>query len=179
MKASAPAIRVTAEFGPGTESVGSSNATAPQLGALAGWNFQNQNLVFGPEVGLTWMGGKAQKGGSMPNNYSYASYGGSTHSYAGSTTRTSRIKAVLDIAGRIGWDFNGTLPYFKAGFALADVNSSWSINTYSVTGANNDFSTSKNSWQPGFVIGGGVEQQIGPGWSVKGEISWMDFATRS
>ncbi len=82
--------------GHSTESVGSANATAPQLGALVGWNFQNQNLVFGPEVGLSWMGGKAQKGGTMNNVYSG---GGSTYSYAGSTTRTSRIKAVLDIAG--------------------------------------------------------------------------------
>ncbi len=86
---------------------------------------------------------------------------------------------MLDIAGRVGWDFNGTLPYIKAGFALADVNSSWSLNTYSTTGTGGNFSTSKNSWQPGFVIGGGVEQQIGPGWSVRGEISWMDFATQT
>ena len=62
------------------------------------------------------------------------------------------------------------MPYLTAGFALADVKNSY---TLGYAGGGSISSSTRSSWQPGVVFGGGIEHQFTNHWSVKGEVLWV------
>jgi outer membrane immunogenic protein len=137
-------------------------------GAQAGYNWQHRSFVYGFEADISWLGsGDTTSSGILPG--AYAGY---------TATRQSKIDALATFRARIGIDFNGTLPYLTGGFAVADIK-----NTYTATGfPGSGYTTgtaSVSSWTPGIVLGGGVEHQITPRWSVRGEVLWVGFQDKN
>ena len=158
---------------PGNETVGTSNGSGGMFGGQAGFNWQQARWVYGGELGFSWLGNDtvATKG-NQPFGYAH---GGFSYSYSTTSMRTSKAQGLFTLRGRIGEDFNGTMPYVIGGFALAQVKSTWTFNGPAYSGTQ---SASKTSWLPGFAIGAGIEQKLGPNWSLRGEFSWMQFQTQ-
>lgn len=74
-------------------------------------------------------------------------------------------KAVLVVAGRVGYAFNTVLPYAFGGYAYAKVEATSSINGVSVENGHN-----------GFVAGAGLEWAFARNWSLDGRYTYMDFS---
>jgi outer membrane immunogenic protein len=147
------------------------------LGGLqAGYNWQHRSFVYGVEADISWLGsGSVTSSGQLPG--APFAYGGRGYS----ASRESKISALATFRARIGIDFNGTLPYLTGGFAVADIK-----NTYNamvpfsgvgppVAAGYVNGTASVTSWTPGIVLGGGIEQQLTPRWSVRGEVLWVGF----
>lgn len=151
------------------ESVGDGHATNVIGGLQAGFNWQSGRNVFGFEGDFSWLG---KKNATSTGTMSLGPYG---TTYRATTFRESRVDAVATFRGRFGYDFNGTMPYVTMGLALGQIKSTWSFN-----GVTNYTSTvtsiSKTSWEPGFVVGGGVEQKLTGNWSIRADVQWMKFA---
>jgi len=134
-------------------------------GLQAGYNFQDRNFVYGIEGDISWIGGaKATTSNNMPfAYYGVGSYG---------ATKTSKVQALATLRARFGFDFDGTMPYLTAGVALGNIK-----NTYSLAYAGTDFfNASKTSWQPGLVVGAGIEHKFtNSKWTMKGEVLWIGF----
>jgi outer membrane immunogenic protein len=151
---------------PGTRS--STNNVGWLAGAQAGYNWQHRSFVYGFEADISWLGsGSTSSTGVLPG--AYAGY---------SATRESKIDALATFRARIGIDFNGTLPYLTGGFAVADIKNSYSTSMIAGSGYTSG-TTSVTSWTPGIVLGGGIEQQISPRWSVRGEVLWVGFQDKN
>jgi outer membrane immunogenic protein len=130
-----------------------SNSFGGTIGAVAGYNFQSRNMVFGLEVNTT-------------TGY----YGG----YSGATRKESRISALGTIRGRFGIDMNGTMPYLTAGVAFGDITSKYTFSYGGVT------AISKNSgWSTGLVLGGGIEHKLTNNLSIRGEVLWVGFPDKT
>ncbi len=158
------------------ETVGTSNGSGALVGGQGGFNWQQAQWVYGGELGFQWLGDNTTSTrGNMPFGYTK---GGGTYGYSGSTVRSSKAEGLFTMRARIGEDFNGTLPYVIGGFALAQVKSTWTFSSPGGVGYGNGQSGAKTSWLPGFAIGAGIEQKLGPNWSVRGEFSWMQFQTQ-
>ncbi len=69
------------------------------------------------------------------------------------------------IRGRLGYDFNGIMPYITAGIAVADIDAA------TVGGA------SVNETTAGAAVGAGIEMRISPRMTLKGEYLFVDFET--
>jgi outer membrane immunogenic protein len=140
------------------------------LGGLqAGYNFQHRSFVYGFEADIAWLGGgSASSSGALPG--AYAGY---------TATRASKIDALATFRARIGIDFNGTLPYLTGGFAVADIKDTYSTGIPRSGSGYASATTSVTSWTPGIVLGGGIEHQITPRWSVRGEVLWVGFQDKS
>ena len=174
--------RGTSRYGKSSvgEAVGDSHASNVIGGLLAGFNWQNGKSVFGVEADFSWLGNsKAQSTGSVNTaTFSVGPYG---YSGRGITFRESQIDAVATFRGRFGYDFNGTMPYITVGLALGQIKSTWGftgvghVNGSSYSSA---ASAAKTSWEPGLVVGGGVEQKLVGNWSVRADVQWMKFSTQ-
>lgn len=164
-------------FTGGFESVGDTSATNVIGGLQAGFNWQSGRNVFGVEGDFSWLGkNNANAGGNVS-----LSQVGYPNNYTGTTFRESRVNAVATFRGRFGYDFNGTMPYITMGLAVGQIKSAWSFNTaYAGTfaGVATRAAAQKTSWEPGFVVGGGVEQKLTRNWSVRADVQWMRFATQ-
>jgi len=157
---------------PGTsESVGDSHAANWLAGLQAGFNWQSGRNVVGFEGDFSWLGKKnATSSGTLQLTYGNIGYNGTS-------SRQSRVEAVATFRGRFGYDFNGTMPYLTAGLALGQIKSTWSFSgVNSLYGITTVAATSKTSWEPGFVVGGGVEQKLAGNWSIRADVQWMKFA---
>jgi outer membrane immunogenic protein len=134
-------------------------------GLQAGYNWQSRNFVYGLEGDFSWIaGGKASANGSLVDYSGYA------------TNKTSRVDALATFRARFGIDMGGTLPYLTAGLAVGHIKNSYTLTAPAGYGAGGAISSSKSSWEPGIVIGGGIEHQFSNSrWSVKGEVLWVGF----
>ena len=155
----------------GVESVGNSDAFNAIGGLQGGFNWQNGRTVYGFEADFSWLGKKnATSSGTLQLTYGNIGYNGTS-------SRQSRVEAVATFRGRFGYDFNGTMPYLTAGLALGQIKSTWSFSgVNSLYGITTVAATSKTSWEPGFVVGGGVEQKLAGNWSIRADVQWMKFA---
>jgi outer membrane immunogenic protein len=122
-------------------------------GLHAGYNFQNNNFVYGVEVegNLSGVDGNA----ACPNP---------------TFTCTVDVKAFGSARGRLGVTMNDWLFFGHVGFALASIKASTN-NGGGISGSSTDTYT-------GWVAGGGVEKNIpGTNWSFKVEVSRYDFGS--
>jgi len=74
------------------------------------------------------------------------------------------------VAGRVGYTFDRTMLYVKAGVAFADSDYSASLG---------GFSLNASDTRTGVMVGAGVEYAFLPNWSAKLEYNYMDFDTES
>jgi outer membrane immunogenic protein len=159
-------------------STGGTNATANAVGWLGGMqlgrNWQHGNFVFGAEGDFSWIGSNTA---SSSSNFRVG-YGGAG-AYNAPSASSSQVDALATFRARFGFDFNGTLPYLTAGFALGHMKNAFSLAAYNGTpGGTTAFSAVQTSWVPGVVVGGGIEHQLSRNWSVRGEILWVGFQTK-
>jgi outer membrane immunogenic protein len=136
--------------------------TASGVGILGGldigYNWQDRNFVYGVEADFSWVAGGKASTTSVISGYN-----------ADTGNKSSRVQGLATFRGRFGFDIDGTMPYLTAGFAEAQVRNSYSI---AYLGAPTTFSNT-TTWQPGIVLGGGIEHQFTNHWSVKGEVLWV------
>ena len=136
------------------------NKTGGAIGALAGYNWQSRNFVYGLEGDFSWTTSKASSNGTIASGYS-----GYT------TNKSSKVDALATLRARFGIDMGGTLPYLTVGLAAGQIK-----NSYTLGYGGGFLSNSKTTWAPGIVVGGGVEHQFANSrWSVKSEILWVGF----
>jgi outer membrane immunogenic protein len=124
-------------------------------GVQLGYNYQVNGVVLGLEGDLSWTG---------MDGYSTWRNGAGLFRDA-----STDIDWIITLAGRVGFTFDRTLIYAKAGVAWAD-------ETFSHTGGSNTvrFFTGDNT-ATGWLIGAGLEYAMDQNWSVKAEYDYIDF----
>ncbi len=119
-------------------------------GGQFGYLVQLGNLVAGPEIDL----------GELSLSHTAGEAGAPTV-----TTSTVGSGFYFDITGRLGYTYGPALFYAKGGYAQFDGR----------LAVNDTVSSKSFSERTGWTVGGGVEYQITPAWSVKGEYQYFDF----
>lgn len=128
-------------------------------GIQIGYNWQlPSRVVFGIEADLSAADIKAKWTDS-------AYYGQDKHKLVGS------------IRGRIGYDYDGFLPYLHGGLAWAknEHTLNCGINITHGTSCDEPFNEKKSDNVTGYVIGAGVEYAIDQSWSLKGEYAYTNY----
>lgn len=126
-------------------------------GVTVGYNVQFKNIVAGVEVEGGWMDAKGD--GKMDSSNPHAD-------------QNLELEGGFYglVAGRLGIAIDRTLIYGKGGWAYFDGEASQDS-----TNPHFDHSTKGTDAFSGFAYGGGVEQKIGTGLSVKVEYLHFDF----
>ena len=125
-------------------------------GAVVGYNFQNENLVFGVEVDGSLSG---MEGSS-------ASASGKTCSFG--IDCNQQIDSLFTARARLGYAFDNILPFVTAGIALADVVEDTNTPTADI-----------QDWETGLVFGGGVEVAGTNSWRYRAEYLTTNFTASS
>jgi outer membrane immunogenic protein len=136
---------------------GCHNATGGLAGGQLGYRWQSANWVFGVEARGDW----ANLKGSNPSTF-----------IAGTTNQT-KVDAVGQVTGQVGYAWNTVLWYLKGGATVTD-------NTYqgiaTAPGVVPDQATATR-W--GGVVGTGVEVSFAPNWSVGVEYDHLFMGNHS
>lgn len=119
------------------------------LGGGVGYNWQQNNWVFGLETDFSWadISGDSNSCGPFPS-----------HSCG------TKIDTIGTVRARLGQDFNGTLAYLTGGFAYGEVKG-WD----SLTPA------SGSEYRGGWTLGAGLERKFAPNWGAKLEYLYVDL----
>lgn len=127
-------------------------------GGLAGYLFQYQNFVVGPEAEFGYLNlqGNRRTDSSNPTKFQELNVDGGMYAVLG---------------GRIGYAFGRTLVYGKAGWAWYDTDATQ-------TTTNPGYVTHGTGAFDGWAYGGGLEQAIGNGWSIRAEYLHFDLGTK-
>lgn len=132
------------------------DADGYQFGVLAGHNWQigNSNWIAGIEADYF-------SGSVGMNNASVMLYrlDGGVDSFS--------ISDQVTLRGKVGYDFNGVMPYVAAGASCADIqmkSSHWMFKAHSSSGT-----------ECGSSLAAGVEAMLGNGWSMRGEYRVNDY----
>jgi outer membrane immunogenic protein len=136
--------------------------TGAVVGGQAGYNWQSGPMVYGIETDIQWSNAKGTL--SAPCAPGLCGASPLTASYS------QELSWFGTVRGRIGYASNGWLLYGTAGYAYGQVETSAnaSAGPASATFDAKDF-------VDGWTAGGGVEVQVAPRWSVKGEYLYTDF----
>jgi len=142
--------------------------TGATFGALAGYNFQHRNFVYGIETDFSWLDTDASQEWRPGRNHS--------------AFQNSVVNGLVTVRGRAGIAIDSTLLYLTAGIASANVKDSISLTFPTVSLAtncsgnnNNNGNNSCNSWRIGWVAGGGVEHMFNPHWTARAEVLYVDL----
>jgi outer membrane immunogenic protein len=124
-------------------------------GGTAGYNFQVGSLVLGPEadVGYLNLDGSRRTTSDNPTKYQTLAVDGGMYALLG---------------GRVGFAFGKTLVYGKGGWVWFDTEATQ-------TTTNPGYKTNGTGSYNGLAYGGGLEQALGGGWSIKAEYMHFDF----
>jgi outer membrane immunogenic protein len=154
---------VSSGFVPGTVAT---RGFGGMVGGTFGYNHQFGAVVLGLETDFDW----ANISGSGGQNLALGPF-------ALTTTGSAKLDWVGTLRARGGWLVTpSTLLYATGGLAYGSANSATSITlvTPKVTyGASAD----TTSTQVGWVVGGGIEQQLSSNWSVKAEYDYIDLGS--
>lgn len=136
--------------------IGELKLKGANAGVRAGYRWQRNNWVFGPELGF--------EGGNIKDSFS-----GSDEDLSASFE--GKIKNVLALRFKTGYTVRpDTLVYGIVGVARADVD-------YTLRATDGTFSGSlkENIKRTGYILGLGVEKQINEKLSVTGEYEYANF----
>jgi outer membrane immunogenic protein len=144
------------------------------LGGTLGWNFQSGNIVFGAEGDFNWL--SASDSNTTDIRYTLAPANGNywTNSFDTDWMATARA--------RLGLAAGPVLIYATGGAAFTDVTFASSADEHvggvPDCGATLDCGSSVYSGtRTGWTVGGGMEIDMGGGWSFKGEMLYADFGS--
>jgi len=87
---------------------------------------------------------------------------------------THKVRSIGTVTGRVGYAAGQWMPYFKGGYAGADV----ALSVVDIVGVNQG-SGGESKWHNGWVVGGGVEYMITPNWIVGAEYNYISLQTKS
>lgn len=138
--------------GPGG-GAGTLNPDGWYAGGQIGYNVQFNWLVLGVEADL--------QGADISD---------STALGAGFSGVTTDIDWFSTVRGRIGYAAGPTLVYFTGGWAFANLDQSISAPGVSM---------SKEEVASGYTLGGGLEWQFAPNWSLKTEYLYVDLGEQT
>lgn len=154
------------------------------FGANAGYGWGNDNSAFysGPGGGAGslnpdgWLAG-GQIGYNVQFNWlvlgieaDLQSADISDTTALGFSNVTTDIDWFSTVRGRIGYAAGPTLVYFTGGWAFADLNQS--LTSGGVSMSNDDVAS-------GYTVGGGIEWQFAPNWSLKTEYLYVDLGEQT
>jgi outer membrane immunogenic protein len=152
------------------------NTSFNSSGGLAGGQFgylgQWGNFVAGVEAGLDWMG--INSSNSFNTIYPLQTCIAPAAGCAFTTTRGIRSDWLFTLLGRAGVAFGPALPYITGGLAVSNLRYSYGFIDNNVPVFANT-STSPSSTKTGFAIGAGVDWQLAPHWTVRGEYLYVQF----
>jgi outer membrane immunogenic protein len=149
---------------PGACTAGSQTATGVLGGAQIGYNFTNGQWVYGAEADFDLSNAKKTTGGA---NGPYTFFGNWTAKNGIQDFGTARL--------RLGYDFNGIMPFVTGGLAFAKTADSFSGGSF----AGAPFAFSGTSWRTGYAVGGGIEMLLSRNISIKAEGLFYDLGTQS
>jgi len=132
------------------------------LGGQLGYNFQFGRVVAGAEADISF--GQVK---DFIRDGNYLTYNG-------------KLTQMGTIRGRLGYDFNGFMPYITAGWmwnrleqgSTCPAGAPFPVVTVCNVGQFNVASTQTFS---GFTIGGGAEYALSRNWSLKGEVLFSNL----
>jgi outer membrane immunogenic protein len=128
------------------------------VGALAGYNWQHGNFVYGLEGDWNWVGAKA------------------THFNLNGTGSSYEIDWLSTLRARAGLAVDTTLFYLTGGVALGRVNNNFAL---FLTNPTPLFSFAENQTRIGWSVGAGVEHLFAPQWSARAEFRYVDLGSES
>lgn len=157
------------EFGPPLSTLSMSD-TGFVGGVTAGYNFQNGNWVWGPELEMGW----------ASNDRTYVN---PNDDEEGILTKYGLFGTAT---ARVGYAMDRTLFYGKAGVAFARIRNAGgeydgvgdedSGGKWGFDGNESGFG---DETRVGLTIGAGVEHALTNQWTVKGEYMYADFGTKT
>jgi outer membrane immunogenic protein len=150
---------------PGVCTSGSQTATGVLGGAQIGYNFAYGQWVYGAEADFDLSNAKKTTSGA---NGPYTFFGNWTAKTGIQDFGTARL--------RLGYDFNGIMPFITGGLAYAKTADSFSGGS-SFTGSPDAFSGT--SWRTGYAVGGGIEMLLSRNISIKAESLFYDLGQQS
>ncbi|MEM5471253.1 outer membrane beta-barrel protein [Hoeflea sp. AS60] len=131
-------------------------------GAHVGLNFQQDRFLYGAE--LSAFGAGISGGGTLPPNLTGS---------AGDDVFVSKILMLLLATARVGYTFDQTLLYAKAGYAGAKVSTSVADSVGSLGAGSN------SAWRSGFALGAGVEHAVASNWTLGLEYDYARLGSAS
>lgn len=139
-----------------------------QIGYLGQWG----NVVAGVEVGMDWMG--INKSNPTTTVYPLQTCGAPAVGCSFTTTQGVKSDWLFTLLGRVGMAWGPVLPYITGGLAVSNLRYSYAFADNNA-GVFANTSTSLSSTKAGFAVGGGVDWQIAPQWTVRGEYLYVQF----
>lgn len=143
------------------------------VGGTAGYNWQfNERFVFGTELDLDWSD-IGDKGGQTVNLNPIGI------PYSLTTTGSEKLQWIGTLRGRLGYLVTpSTMLFVTGGGAYGSVQSTTSMALtapapFGPASITADSTTRKFGW----TFGGGIEQQLWGGWSIKGEYRYTDLGS--
>ena len=133
----------------GTTLAGTGRLSGGLAGGQAGFNFQSGGIVLGGELDAQWSGQR----GSFTANCSTGC----------AASLSPRIKALTTARGRLGYAFDGIMPYVTAGGAMVNVADDLTMTVAGVSASLPSMPATVLGW----VAGAGVEVGLWSNWSAK------------
>lgn len=132
------------------------STTGGVFGAQAGYNWQQQQWVFGIESDISWTSLKRTSTffPQFPGTFFHSIH--------------DRIDWLASVRGRLGWAAGDVLLYATGGVAFASVNAGW-FRSGSIVRDQIDKTTT------GWVAGGGFEKMFNRNWSARAEFLHYGF----
>jgi len=132
--------------------------TGGTAGALAGYNWQQGNFVYGVEGDWSWIGARANQLAIVDTNTSVST--------------SFDVNCLATLRGRAGLAFDATLAYVTGGLALGHVKN----NVDAIfAGSGQVASFSQNRTKVGWTAGVGVEHMFSRHWTARAEFRYVDL----
>jgi outer membrane immunogenic protein len=128
-------------------------------GIQLGFNRQTGSLVWGIEADINGVSAETSHAGGAISGTTITGF-----------TQFAELSWVATVRGRLGYAMNRTLVYATGGVAFGD----WDVNMH-MTSSGVDAVFHNSSIRTGWVVGAGVEHDLGNGLSLKGEYLYADF----
>ena len=142
-----------------------------QVGYLGQWG----NIVAGVEAGIDWMGIDTSKSERTAYNPQFGTACAPNCFF--NLNRSIKSDWMFTLLGRLGMAYGPVLPYITGGMAVSNLRYQFAFAdaNFAAPGFARVPLTSISSTQIGFAIGAGVDWQVAPNWSVRGEYLHVEF----